>query len=92
MLPGMSIPSIDTLGKWAELASCRSLSPELFFPRTANDEEAAKAVCAGCPVQSACLDHALAVAEPYGIWGGMTLRERRRERRSRLRLRRVPCQ
>jgi len=90
MLPGMSTPSIDLLGPWADLASCRSLSPELFFPETANDEDAAKAVCAGCPVRLDCMEHALAASEPYGIWGGMTLRERRLERRARRGLRRVP--
>jgi WhiB family redox-sensing transcriptional regulator len=73
----------EHLGRWAHLASCRTLDPELFFPETANDEDAAKAVCAACPVRQACLDHALAASEPYGIWGGLTLRERRLLRRER---------
>ncbi|MFT3852252.1 MAG: WhiB family transcriptional regulator [Ilumatobacteraceae bacterium] len=73
----------ERLGGWARLASCRSLDPELFFPETANDEDAAKAVCATCPVRSVCLEHALTASEPYGIWGGLTLRERRLLRRSR---------
>ena len=37
---------------------------------------AAKAVCAACPVCAACLAHALAYDEPWGIWGGLTTRER----------------
>ena len=47
------------------------------------DEDAAKAVCAACPVRQACLEHALSASEPYGIWGGLTLRERRMLRRTR---------
>jgi len=37
---------------------------------------AARAVCAACPVRAACLAHALAHDEPWGIWGGLTTRER----------------
>jgi WhiB family redox-sensing transcriptional regulator len=40
-------------------------------------EGRAKAICAGCPVQPQCLDHALAIQEPHGIWGGLTENERR---------------
>lgn len=79
----ISLEPTTPLGRWTTLASCRSLDPELFFPETANDEEAAKAVCVTCPVRTACLEHALAASEPYGIWGGLTLRERRLLRRSR---------
>ena len=79
------------LGQWADHAGCRSLNADLFFPETTNDEAAAKAVCAACPVRSECLEHALAASEPYGIWGGLTLRERRLLRRSRAGLRRLPC-
>ena len=41
-------------------------------PRRRNRENAAKAVCASCPVLNACREHALAVQEPYGIWGGLS--------------------
>jgi len=41
-------------------------------PSHRNRENAAKAVCASCPVINACRDHALAVQEPYGIWGGLS--------------------
>lgn len=41
-------------------------------------EERAKAVCATCPVIDRCRDHALAVQEPYGVWGGLTEAERAR--------------
>jgi WhiB family redox-sensing transcriptional regulator len=36
----------------------------------------AKAVCASCPVIQMCREHALAVQEPYGIWGGLSEDER----------------
>jgi hypothetical protein len=42
------------------------------WPRRANREAAAKAICATCPVIAACRKHALAVQEPYGIWGGLS--------------------
>jgi WhiB family redox-sensing transcriptional regulator len=41
-------------------------------PRRRNRENAAKAVCATCPVIAACRRQALAIAEPYGIWGGLS--------------------
>lgn len=66
---------------WRDHAACKSCSPELFFPAgttgAAFDEiTAAKAVCAVCPVQTACLRFALATNQAYGIWGGTTEDER----------------
>ena len=70
--------------EWQESAACRELPTEMFFytdgergPRRKNRENAAKAVCASCPVIAACRAHALAVQEPYGIWGGLSEDERR---------------
>jgi WhiB family redox-sensing transcriptional regulator len=64
---------------WQQSGACRELPSEMFFhpdgergPRRRNRENAAKAVCASCPVLAACRSHALAVQEPYGIWGGMS--------------------
>lgn len=37
----------------------------------------AKAICRVCPVREECLETALAIKEPYGIWGGLTEQERR---------------
>ena len=47
-------------------------------------EEEAKKICAGCPVKQECLEYALANREQYGVWGGMTFAERRREFAERL--------
>ncbi len=65
--------------EWQYQGACRDLDPEAFFhpdgergPRRRNRENAAKAVCARCPVIAACRAHALAVQEPYGIWGGLS--------------------
>ena len=69
--------------EWQLHGACRGHDTELFFhpegergPRRANREAAAKAVCASCPVLLACREHALAVREPYGIWGGLSEHER----------------
>jgi hypothetical protein len=53
-----------------------------FFPERGR-LSAARAVCARCPVRTACLEYALAHGETFGIWGGLNERERRRERRRR---------
>ena len=64
---------------WQERAACRGLDTEMFFhpdgergPRRKNRENAAKAICASCPVIQACRKQALALHEPYGIWGGLS--------------------
>jgi len=64
---------------WQERSSCRGVDPELFFPT--NDEEAipGKAICGACPVRLACLAFAIERNERFGIWGGLTERERARQ-------------
>jgi WhiB family redox-sensing transcriptional regulator len=73
---------------WRAKAACQGLDPTIFYPPTEDSEEeaaAAKAVCAVCPVQEACLEHALGFREREGVWGGCTERERRRIVRQRRR-------
>jgi WhiB family transcriptional regulator, redox-sensing transcriptional regulator len=75
---------------WKLAGACRSASTEMFYPASDTDAGPAKAVCASCPVQSPCLEYALAVREPEGVWGGHTFVERRsilRRRRERERAR-----
>lgn len=69
--------------EWQYQGACRGVDPETFFspdaergPRRRAREAAAKALCAVCPVVQECLDHALAVREPYGVWGGLSINER----------------
>lgn len=72
---------------WVGRAACSGLDPAVFYPQS--DEEAleAKAICAECPVQEECLEHAITVREKNGVWGGATERERLRIIRRRRRLR-----
>lgn len=70
---------------WRHKAACRGVDPDIFFPVSEEDAEEAKAICATCPVQQACLEWALAVREKDGVWGGATERERRRILRRRRR-------
>ena len=59
-------------------AACTTADPDLFFPEDGDtfSERRAKMLCAGCPVQAACLAGALARGEEYGIFGGLTAEER----------------
>lgn len=73
---------------WHNRAACRGLDATIFFPGPDDEDavvERAKAICAVCPVREACLEHALAVREKDGVWGGCTERERRRIVRQRRR-------
>lgn len=61
---------------WRVNASCRDTDPDGLFVRGA-EQNRAKAVCLGCPVRTECLAEALDGRINFGIWGGMTERERR---------------
>ncbi|MFD9126374.1 WhiB family transcriptional regulator [Kitasatospora sp. NPDC059571] len=79
--------ALDPRSAWQEAAACRSEDPDLFFPVSGEGLGAAqtlraKAVCARCPVVSACGDAAMAVGEAHGVWGGMDERDRRRRMRA----------
>jgi len=69
---------------WYRLAACRGLPTGLFFPEPCRPDPAAvceaKAVCAGCPVRERCLT--VGLHEEHGIWGGLTVGERRAARRA----------
>lgn len=74
----------DLAGPWHSEAACRRDEAGMFFapskePTAArlSREEAAKRVCARCPVMLECREHALLQPEPYGVWGGLTAAERR---------------
>ncbi|MCC9308095.1 WhiB family transcriptional regulator [Kitasatospora sp. RB6PN24] len=80
-LPG----AYDHHWNWQLRGSCRNTGTSLFFhpagergPAHDEREEAAKAVCGGCPVRVECRRYALAAREPYGVWGGLTEDERHR--------------
>ena len=71
--------------KWRELGACKGLDAAIFYPDDDDDAEDAKAICGGCGVRVACLEHALSTREKVGVWGGATERERRRIVRQRRR-------
>jgi WhiB family redox-sensing transcriptional regulator len=73
----------DSGQRWQERANCLGVDPDLFFPERGASTREAKAVCRGCEVQAECLEYALAHGEKFGIWGGLSERERRRVRRQR---------
>lgn len=68
---------------WQDRANCLGVDPDLFFPERGASTREAKEVCRGCVVQSDCLEFALQNGEKFGIWGGLSERERRRIRRQR---------
>jgi WhiB family redox-sensing transcriptional regulator len=61
---------------WRADALCRDTDPDELFVRGA-EQNRAKVVCMGCPVRTECLAEALDNRIDFGIWGGMTERERR---------------
>ncbi|MGW3930372.1 WhiB family transcriptional regulator [Streptomyces microflavus] len=61
---------------WQENAACRNADPEELFADSTRQNRA-KAVCTGCPVRIECLVEALDNRVEFGVWGGMTERERR---------------
>ncbi|HXY43360.1 MAG TPA: WhiB family transcriptional regulator [Acidimicrobiales bacterium] len=69
---------------WQTRANCMGVDPDLFFPERGASTREAKEVCRGCVVREDCLNYAIANGEKFGIWGGMSERERRRVRRARV--------
>jgi WhiB family redox-sensing transcriptional regulator len=69
-------------GDWQERALCAQTDPEAFFPEKGGSTREAKRICSGCEVRAECLEYALAHDERFGIWGGLSERERRRLRRA----------
>ena len=63
---------------WQDRANCLGVDPDLFFPERGASTREAKEVCRGCVVRMDCLEYALVNGEKFGIWGGMSERERRR--------------
>jgi WhiB family redox-sensing transcriptional regulator len=70
---------------WQVRAACRGPESIVFFPPTASErkeerearETKAKSICSTCAVRRPCLDYALDIREPHGIWGGLNEHERR---------------
>lgn len=80
-LPGLA--DYDDEGElgWQGDALCAQTDPEAFFPEKGGSTRDAKKVCGACNVRAQCLEYALANDERFGIWGGLSERERRRLRK-----------
>jgi len=66
---------------WQERALCAQTDPEAFFPEKGGSTREAKRICTTCEVRAECLEYALEHDERFGIWGGLSERERRRIKR-----------
>lgn len=74
---------IDDDLSWQDDSSCRGADADLFFPERGASTRKAKSICAACGVRVECLEYALKHAEKFGIWGGLSERERRKIRKQR---------
>lgn len=82
-VPGVVMEPVEGELAWQADALCAQTDPEAFFPEKGGSTRDAKRVCAACTVRAECLDYAMANDERFGIWGGLSERERRRLRRER---------
>lgn len=78
--PWGGTPGLDLLPSapaWTGDALCAQVATEMFFPEKGGSTKDAKRICGDCPVREACLEYALENGERFGIWGGLSERERR---------------
>lgn len=82
-VPGVRRPSSDDDNAlaWQSDALCAQTDPEAFFPEKGGSTRDAKKICASCEVRAQCLEYALQNDERFGIWGGLSERERRKLRK-----------
>lgn len=71
-LNAMAMPPL-----WVLDANCAGTDPEAFFPEKGGSTREAKRICSRCTVQAECLDYALGLGDLFGIFGGLSERERR---------------
>ncbi|MEV5430459.1 WhiB family transcriptional regulator [Streptomyces sp. NPDC052701] len=86
-LPGtlltMHIDTITTSGPdWQQEALCAQTGADFFFPEPGSSVREAKRICGMCPIRSACLEYALDNDERFGVWGGLSEKERLALRRA----------
>ena len=67
---------------WQADSLCAQTDPEAFFPEKGGSTREAKKICSSCEVRSQCLEYALQNDERFGIWGGLSERERRKLRKT----------
>lgn len=85
--PTLTVGSSDnidlTAEAWQDRALCAQTDPDAFFPDKGESNRAAKAICGRCPVTDDCLEYALAHDLRFGVWGGLSERQRRDTKRAR---------
>ncbi|MCI3934121.1 MULTISPECIES: WhiB family transcriptional regulator [unclassified Streptomyces] len=69
---------------WQEQALCAQTGPDFFFPDPGSSVREAKRICRLCDMRSACLAYALDNDERFGVWGGLSEKERQSLRRERV--------
>ncbi|QBR74645.1 WhiB family transcriptional regulator [Microbacterium sediminis] len=81
-VPGVRRPADDDNAlAWQSDALCAQTDPEAFFPEKGGSTRDAKRICSSCEVRAECLEYALQNDERFGIWGGLSERERRKLKR-----------
>lgn len=70
-----------TILPWQDSAACIGADTAIFFPESGDHVGPAKAICRACPVREQCLADALERGEVHGVWGGLSVKERRKYRR-----------
>ncbi|AZC13480.1 MULTISPECIES: WhiB family transcriptional regulator [Microbacterium] len=83
-VPGVRRPVVEdeeTQLGWQTDALCSQTDPEAFFPEKGGSTRDAKRICSSCDVRTECLEYALQNDERFGIWGGLSERERRKLKR-----------
>ncbi|MGF3055820.1 WhiB family transcriptional regulator [Microbacterium sp. YY-01] len=80
-VPGVRQSEEDSVLAWQADALCAQTDPEAFFPEKGGSTRDAKRICSACEVRDECLEYALNNDERFGIWGGLSERERRKLKR-----------
>jgi WhiB family redox-sensing transcriptional regulator len=72
---------VEDRDDWRDLALCAEVDGDTFFPDKGESTLAAKKTCRFCEVRQPCLEYALATDQRFGVWGGLSERERRKLRK-----------
>jgi len=73
----VALSSFSPPAQWTGASLCSQVDPEVWFPELGGSVKSAKRICNRCPVRPQCLDQALERDEEFGVWGGMSPRDRR---------------
>lgn len=80
-VPGVRQDEEENPLAWQSDSLCAQTDPEAFFPEKGGSTRDAKKICGSCEVRNQCLEYALENDERFGIWGGLSERERRKLRK-----------